>query len=105
VTGPVSFKVQLEDGRLRKCHQGSRLVEDNSPEMSQLPAERSFATPATDTVGPDTPIPQTTPESQPPQPSAPPETSSPANSSTSESNERRYPRRDRKHREHFEPGT
>ena len=108
--GSVSFRVQLDDGRLRKCHQDHlrpRLVEDDTPEMSQLPAEGSLSIPAPDIVEPVTPTPQITPGSQP---STQPETVSPTTSPTvtNESNvsiERRYPRRNRKRHEHFEPGT
>ena len=44
VTGPVSFRVLLENGRNKQCHQDqlhARLVDDNSSEMSQIPEDES----------------------------------------------------------------
>lgn len=52
-TGPVSFHVQLEDGRQRRCHQDhlrSRVVDDGTSEMSEVTVDDSFP------VSPSTPV-------------------------------------------------
>ena len=103
-SSPGSFKVCLEDGRMRRCHQDhlrKRLVEDES-EMSQLTPQ----VPTTDSgtsveITPSTVSPQVPPEPEPPsEPSASPETVS-----NERPSEPRYPCRRRKTRQHFEPGT
>ena len=49
MSGPVSFHIELEDGRRRRCHQDHlrpRVVEDGGPEMSQLSSEDIFPMPS-----------------------------------------------------------
>ena len=97
---PVSFRVRLEDGRLRRCHQDQirpRLVENETSEMSQTAVDDTPSTssgtseeavPATEELAQD--LPGTDSRVQP---SEALQTTS-SSISTSESNEPRYPRRD-----------
>ena len=117
-SGSGSFRVRLEDGGLKRCHQDhirKRLVEEE-PEMSQLNPEVGVSTTPDigtpdESAGVTTVPPQIPPESDSSShPSAPSETdsnvrSSDSNIRSSESNEHRYPRRHRQQRQHFEPGT
>ena len=113
-SSPGSFKVRLEDGRMKRCHQDDlrkRLVEEES-EMSQLAPQVSTTdsgTPAeTSEVQTDTL--QVPPGSEPEPPPAVSRTDSNArtsdsNSRSSDTSNQRYPRRHRKKRQHYEPGT
>ena len=59
-TGPVSYTVRLEDGRDRRCHVDqlrTRIVEEDTQEMSSLPLEDCYSNPPTQSAG------QTVPES------------------------------------------
>lgn len=52
-TGPVSFHVHLEDGRQRRCHQDHlrlRVVDDGTPEMSEVVVDDSFPITTDETV-------------------------------------------------------
>ena len=105
MSGPVSFLVELEDGRSRRCHQDHlrhRVVEDGGPEMSQLMSDDSFA------VGPSnlSTRQEITSESSPRETSkpAPSSTVTSTQSETAETGTHRYPRRGRKPVERFEPG-
>ena len=91
-TGPVSFSVQLEDGRERRCHvdQLKRRAVDDTPDMSEmvlddtiplLPSTEPTENSGAQNAGPAQNI-------QQPQPIV-----------------RTYPRRQRKPREWFDPGT
>ena len=76
MSGPVSFLVQLEDSRSRRCHQDHlrhRVVEDGGPEMSQMMSDDSFA------VGPSN---LSTGQEITSESSSPRETSKPAPTST-----------------------
>ena len=47
-SGPVSFRVKLDDGRERHCHQDqlrAQIVRDNSPEMFEVPVEHDGEAP------------------------------------------------------------
>ena len=49
-SGPVSFRVRLEDGRLRRCNQDQirpRLVENETSEMSQTAVDDTPQTAST----------------------------------------------------------
>ena len=114
-SSPGSFKVCLEDGRLKRCHIDhlrKRLVEDE-PEMSQLTPE----IPVGDT---DTSTDVLTDTVQLPSEPEPPPAVSESNEHSFDSNDppsdnsnarpsnstvRRYPHRQRRKRQHFEPGT
>ena len=66
VLGPVTYRVQLESGRCRKCHQDhlrERVVMDGGPEMSQVMSDESLAFGSTSTD--DTVRQETSSESQP----------------------------------------
>ena len=105
VTGPASYRVLLEDGRPKRCHQDqlrSRVVEDGNPDTSVEDSDVSFPPSEPSSSG----------ESTTPRDTVPPESdpSSPTSSTTSrESTDRtvarRYPQRQRRPREIFEPGT
>ena len=113
MSGPVSFHVELEDGRRRRCHQDHlrpRVVEDGGPEMSQLSSEDSFPMPSpsipqetsSDTQalqdnGPQ--VPQQSNRSANPAPPSSPQ------SAAAETATHRYPRRNRKTTERFETGN
>ena len=99
-TGPVSFHVLLEDGRSKRCHQDQlrhRTTDDGPPEMSSIPLTLPTPTAETETVEP---------ESSNSDIRAPTLSSfdSIDTSVQSDSNVRRYPHRQRKPRERFEPG-
>ena len=106
MSGPVSFLVELEDGRCRRCHQDHlrhRVVEDGGPEMSQIMSDDGFA------VGPSnrSTRQETTSESPSPQETGKSASSSTVTSTQLEAAEtvtHRYPRRGRKPVERFEPG-
>ena len=108
MTGPVSFRVLLEDGRRKRCHQDqlrSRVVDNEGPDMSCGDPDSSFPIPGPSSSEESPPIPQ---DMEPPEPTDLP-TSSPTESSTNnqptETTARRYPQRQRRPRERFEPGT
>ena len=111
--GPISFRVRLEDGRERRCHQDQlrhRSVEDDhTAELSEEEVGDnvavSFPSPAT---GPVAPAPASAIAEEPPEAAQP---SEPSRSSVEQSNVqqsaqpiRQYPRRNRRPREMFEPG-
>ena len=117
VAGPVSFHVQLEDGRQRKCHQDqlrARVVGNGSPEVAPLTTDESFPSlPSSsgDLVGareqgsmlPEAPAPA---GEQPQEPSDPsPVDSSSVPSQSEETSTHRYPSCFRRPRQIFEPGT
>ena len=96
-TGPVSYSVRLEDGRVRRCHQDqlrSRVTDEDTQEMSEVMQDDSVpsAIPVTveSTVTPQSDIPHSEP-------------TEPQSSATSVTHT--YPRRNRKPREWFEPGS
>ena len=107
-SGPVSFRVRLEDGRLTRCHQDQirpRLVENETSEMSQTAVDDTLPTASTSSGTSEEAVPATAELAQDPpetdsrvQPSEALQLTS-SSVSTSESNEPRYPRRDRR------PGT
>ncbi len=120
-SGPVSFHVLLEDGRLKRCHQDQlrpRVVGDGSPEMSQISVDESIPiclpNPADSPVSvshetsrayqglslSESPVSAQSAESgQMPDPA-----SSATRTSSSDSVSHRYPCRQRKATEWFEPG-
>ena len=111
-SGPVSFHVLLEDGRRKRCHQDQirpRVVRDGHPEMSEIEAD-DVITPTPSVAVPTTGAPASEQElvqPVPPDPAPAHVCSSPSHVQTSPvsySNVRRYPRRQRKPRELFEPG-
>ena len=78
VLGPVTYRVQLESGRCRKCHQDhlrERVVMDGGPEMSQVMSDESLAFGSTSTD--DTVRQETSSESQPSPPDTGPTVPSP----------------------------
>ena len=106
MSGPVSFLVERENGRCRRCHQyhiRHRVVEDDGQNISQIMSDDGFI------VGPSNHSirQKTTSESPSPQ-----KTGKPAPSSTVTSTQpkaaktltHRYPRLGRKPVERFEPG-
>ena len=115
VSGPVSFHVLLEDVRRKRCHQDqlrSRVVDDGDPDTTQGGPDSNFPI-ASPSSSEEAPTPQGTgpPEScQPTDSSTSTEsnTSSPTESNTpvqlTETAAKRYPRRQRRPREWFEPG-
>ena len=115
-SGPVSFHVQLEDGRRRRCHQDqllSRTVDVRQDDENEV-SSNADSTPTLICPVPPGPE-QSEPAATPVQLEANTEAnelnteSNESNIVTSdqaptETNERRYPRRTRTVREHFEPG-
>ena len=114
--GPVSFRVRLEDGRERRCHQDQlqhRSVEDDrTAELSKEEVGDDVAVPfpslATVAVAP---APASSIAGEPPEAAKPSQLSQPSRSSVERSNVqqsaqpiRQYPRRNRHPREMFEPG-
>ena len=98
----VSYKVCLEDGRFKHCHQNhlrSRVVEES---LSEIAADDTRPTEA------DIPMTQSSPATSIEAPTVPNEqstTSEPTESNdATELNERRYSLRTRRPREHYEPG-
>ena len=113
MTGPVSFQVLLEDGRRKRCHQDqlqSGVVEDGHPDMSQGSSEVDF--PFTNPSFGEENLPLSV-STEPPASRQPDDsfasmsspTKSNAHAHPSEANTQRCPRRQRKQREWFEPGT
>ena len=118
VLGPVTYQVQLESGRCRKCHQDhlrERVVTEGGPEMSQVMSDESLAFGSASTD--DTVRQETSSESQPspPRVPSPPQqpNDSPMTSTSIESSQpiaaepatTRYPQRQRKPTQWYEPGT
>ena len=109
VTGPVSFLVQLDDGRQKRCHQDqlrsrvASIIPDSSTELQDLAPE------FVDGPSPSSIAPTSTAETdqrtmQDPSVETAPETmSSPV--VPSDSTIRSYPKRNRKPPERFEPGA
>ena len=103
---PVSFLVELEDGRCIRCHQDHlrhRVVEDGSPKISQIMSDDGFA------VGPSnhSTRQEINSESPSPQEDGKSASSSIVTSTQPESAEtvtHCYPCRDMKTVERFEPG-
>ena len=112
VSGPVSFRVQLEDGRQRRCHQDHlrlREVEGAmSSDMSQIAPEDSILISPTTTSESRDPVMTSVSSGTPPEVGPPTEqTESPTTTSqpsASNPSAQRYPRHNRKPRDHFEPG-
>ena len=111
VSGPVSFRVQLEDGRQRRCHQDHlrlREVEGAmSSDMSQIAPEDSILISPTTTSESRDPVMTSVSSGTPPEVGPPTEqTESPTTTSqpSASPSAQRYPRRNRKPRDHFEPG-
>ena len=113
MTGPVSFQVLLEDGRRKRCHQDQlrcRVVDDERPDTSQGSSEVDF--PFTSPSSGEENLPPSV-STEPPASRQPDDSfaqiSSPtelnAHTHPSEVNTQRYPRRQRKQREWFEPET
>jgi len=107
ITGPVSFHVELEDGRQRRCHLDHlrrREIEDSTSQTAEDSIPFSPSRPPE--VGQETSTTPTSPESSsvtdPPTERREPSVTAPQPSDTST---RRYPHRHRKPREHFEPGV
>ena len=103
ITGPVSFRVRLTDGRTRRCHQDQLRVRERDEETNE---EMPDGTPEDDEVIPTTNSedPETT-RSQPQEveASTPTPTLTPTLTPEQSSPPTRYPRRNRKKRVHFEP--
>ena len=116
VAGPVSFYVQLEDGRQRKCHQDhlrARVVGEDSLEMAPVTPDESFLSlPSASgdlvgTRGEGSTQPHSTPAEEQPQGSSEASHSDSLSipSQSTETSTRRYPSRSRRPREIFDPGT
>ena len=113
ISGPVSYVIQLNDGRQRRCHIDhlrARVGDTDTDEISQIIPEDSIPfAPTTTSITTETAIP-VTPTVQPEtetttsEPIVPTTTSTPTFSTVDDSRHR-YPRRNRKPREHFQPGT
>ena len=105
VSGPVSYVIQLNDGRQRRCHLRARMGDADTEEMSQIIPEDSIPfTPRTTSMATET-------ATRNPYCSVrnwnlwtDRSTSMPTFPSVNDSGHR-YPRRNRKPREHFESGT
>ena len=106
-TGPVSFRVVLEDGRNRRCHQDQLrpwVVDDGPPEMSEVSVDAEGEAPPITTT-PVTPTSGSTEEtSHPEQGPEQPVSSESASTLTPpiDTNTRRYPLRQRKTRDRKE---
>lgn len=114
--GPVTYQIELENGRRRKCHQDylrERVVTDGGSEMSAVMSDESLGF---DTTSSGVAIAQgTSSESQSSSPATVPTqsqqcndsvtSSTPSQSVETETANRRYPRRHRKPRQWYEPGT
>ena len=107
-TGPVSCKVRLEDGRIRRCHQDQ--VRNRFVEMPpELPTEFDTATPATVSSEPSTnstesPTTNSGAASEIDKPSnAPPETTDAGTNNAPTETARTYPVRSRNPVDRFEP--
>ena len=116
VSGPVSFHVQLEDGRRKRCHQDHlrlRAAVDRSSETPEGLMDASF--PVGDSPSSEESVsePSSSRDTEPTesqQPAAPPPSTPPPVGSTprvppTETVARHYPRRQRKPKVCFEPGT
>lgn len=105
-TGPVSFIVLLDDGRRRRCHQDqlrSRVVGEGPPKMSEITVEAEVDSSSSPTELPGEPNLGTPPaEHTPVQPELP--DLSKRTRTPIDTNICRYPRRQRKQREMFQPG-
>ena len=101
---------------MRRCHQDQirqRVIEDDTPEMVSTPTDDIAPVPVTGIGTPteivpgavaSTPdLPVVVPEPQPLEQSLEQRNLPALSTTTSDSNEQRYPRRERKPREHFEP--
>lgn len=113
ISGPVSYVVQLDDGRQRRCHQDhlrARIGESDTRE-SMSHAEEDSIPPSAPTIPSSTETTTTTsvPSASFPETGTTPEQiETPTVDQTSTSVDgtgNRYPRRNRKPREHFEPGN
>ena len=110
VTGPVSFRVLLGDGRRKKCHQDqlrSRVVDDGDPDTSRGDPDSGFPISGPSSSEELPPTPQNTESPEPRQPTDSPTSSADSNSNIrpTETTTRRYPQRERRPRNWFEPGT
>ena len=114
--GPVSFRVRLEDGRLRRYHQDQlrqREVEDDSPDTSDTGVGDSISVPSQ--TGETTATPPVA-DSADTDATTPPDSAQPSVQTSTSENEQsnaqsnvqsshRYPRRNRKPRQVFDAGT
>ena len=108
MTGPVSFHVLLEDGRRKRCRQDqlrSRVVDDCDHDTSQGDPDSSFPISAPISSEETPPAPQDAGPPEPPQETDSLTTPSSDASTNDRSTDRRYPQRQRRPREWFEPGT
>ena len=122
VSDPVSYVIQLKDGRQRRCHVDhlhARTGDTDTEEMSQIITEDSIpSTPPATPTNTETPAPETpdTPTNQSETETVSPESIVPTTTTTTTSpttptlssvddSGHRYPRRNRKQREHFQTGT
>lgn len=126
-TGPVSFVVLLEDGRRKRCHQDqirARVVGDGPPEMSEiavetgvetsgnpieLSQEQNHETPQPDNGPAQLRVPEPANDTRTPPTGTndrrtPPIDTNVRQTSQNGTNVRRYPRRQRKQRDIFQPG-
>ena len=109
VTGPVSFRVLLDDGRERRCHQDQirSRVADGSQQLSielQDPSADVIDTPSPESIAVDTTVEGDHEIVQSPLINTTPESSLPMSASAS-SITRSYPQRNRKPPERFKPAT
>ena len=119
-TGPISFRVLLEDGRGKRCHQDqlrARVVDERGTDSP--PGDLSSSTPVpgpsfSDDVPPilgpsEAAQPNSSAASSSSESNTTDRTSSSSVSNTpdrsAETSVRRYPQRERRPREHFESGT
>ena len=112
MSGPLSFRVQLEDGRQRCCHQDHLCLREvegaMSSDMSQIAPEDTILISPTTTSESRDPVTTSVSSGTPPEAGPPTEqTESPATTSQPSAGNpsaQRYPHRNRKPRDHFEPG-
>ena len=111
ITSPVSFVVLLEDGRRKRCHQDHlrhRVVEDVIDEEVAMPSPSSTGDSTseigTELVAETPPCPEPTQSSESSDSSLS-DTQTPPDIRTPSTDTHRYPRRQRKPRVWFEPGT
>ena len=101
-TGPLSFLVELENGQQRRCHSdhlGHKFLDASGSERSQVTSEESLVAPFSTTAVPEATSAVDSSDTCPPVP-----TQSPSSTSvTAQSATHRYPLRNRKQREWFEP--
>ena len=97
-TGPVSFRVRMSDGRLRRCHQDQ--VRNRSVDTPLVLPTESPTIPSTESEFPAAPTNEPLEDSNQPEPVQPPEPIEPSKPSTSV---KVYPKRNRKIVDRYEP--